>query len=136
MLMGIPSVIEVDGQAVAIQQPFTAREVLRLGGILGRGLVIRIDGGRASRFDPPEPVSFEQPTRPVFRTFRGTAHRLHVDGLRWDWGMPAISEVDVRGVAGIALDVRIRVDGTIRFLAPGELIDLTAVPPPRLRSHR
>lgn len=134
--MGIPSVIEVDGQAVAIQQPFTAREVLRLGGILGRGLVIRIDGGRASRFDPPEPVSFEQPTRPVFRTFRGTAHRLHVDGLRWDWGMPAISEVDVRGVAGIALDVRIRVDGTIRFLAPGELIDLTAVPPPRLRSHR
>lgn len=50
--------------------------------------------------------------------------------------MPPISEVDGRGVAGIAPDVRIRVDGTTRFLAAGELIDLTAVPTPRLRSHR
>jgi hypothetical protein len=85
--MSIPFLIEVDGRAIPIEQPLTAREVLRLGGILGRGLVVRVDGGRASRFDPSGPVAFEQPTRPVFRTFRGAAHRLHVDGLRWDWGM-------------------------------------------------
>jgi hypothetical protein len=42
----------------------------------------------------------------------------------------------VRRIAGIPPDVPIGVDGTMRFLAPAELFDLTVVPPPCLRSHR
>jgi hypothetical protein len=128
--------IGVDGLSVAVEQPIAAREVLRLGGILGDGLVIRVDAGRASHFDPLQPVAFEAPAHPVFRTFRGALHRLHVNGLRWDWGMPFISEEDVRRIAGIAPDVPIRINGTRPVLPPGQLIDLTVMPPPRLSSRQ
>ena len=116
--------IVVDGCAAEVTQPFDARDVLRLGGILGDGIVIRVDGGRASRFDPERPIAFPAGVQPVFRTFRGAAHALWVDGLRWDWGSPVISEAEIRAIVGTA-------PGSIRFaegggpLRPDARLDLT-----------
>jgi hypothetical protein len=125
--------IVVDGDAFRLAQPFTAREVLRLGGILGEGLVIRTDGGRGSLFAPESPVSFEPTSvRPVFRTFRGAMHRLWVDGLRWDWGAPLISIDDVRRIREVAEDAPIRLQGSDRPLALNAFVDLTTDLPPRL----
>lgn len=127
--------IIVDGWTTPIVQPFTAREVLRIGGLMGDGLVIRIDGGRASRFAPDRPVAFEgAAVRPVFRTFRGAVHRLRVDGLLWEWGAPAISATDVRAIAGIEADWPIRIEGVDGTLRQCALIDITSELPPRLRT--
>ena len=125
--------VVVDGEAVLMWQPITASDVLRLGGLSGEGIVIRTDGGRASRFAPGTPVTFDaDAVRPVFRTFRGAAHRLWVDGLRWDWGAPLIRVAEVRAIGGIAADVSVRLDGDVGHLSPMVLIDLTTEPPPRL----
>lgn len=134
-MSGDSIVIEVDGQSRAIDQPFSVQEVLRLGGILSRGIVIRVDGGRASAFDPPGPVCFRAPARPVFLTFRGVAHRLHVDGLQWEWGLPFISESDVRTIGRISAHMKIRAEATGQVLKPGELIDLSVPRSPRFRSR-
>jgi hypothetical protein len=125
--------IMVDGETVLMWQPFAAADVLRLGGLIGDGIVIRTDGGRASRFAPEAPVSFDvDAVRPVFRTFRGTAHRLWVDGLLWEWGAPLIPVAEVRAIRGIATDATVRLQGADGCLPETALIDLTTLAPPRL----
>lgn len=128
-------VIEVDGASARMDRPFAAADVLRMGGILGRGVVIRVDGGRASRFDPSAPITFPITAHPVFRTFRGVAHRLNVDGLRWDWGAPVISVADVRAIGAMPAGLAVEFDGQPGALSPTALIDLTAADPVRLRSR-
>jgi hypothetical protein len=125
--------VVVDGVTVLMRQPIAASDVLRLGGLVGEGVVIRTDGGRASRFAPEAPVTFDaDAVRPVFRTFRGTVHVFRVDGLRWDWGAPLIRVAEVRAIGGIAAEAQVRLRGVDGCLSPTALIDLTTEPSPRL----
>lgn len=125
--------IVVDGETVLMWQPFAASDVLRLGGLVGDGIVIRTDGGRASRFAPEMPVSFDaDAVGPVFRTFRGAVHSLRVDGLLWEWGAPLIPVAKVRAIRGIGADVPVWLQGVAGRLSSTALIDLTTLAPPRL----
>jgi hypothetical protein len=121
--------IMVDGETVLMWQPFAAADVLRLGGLVGDGIVIRTDGGRASRFAPEVPVSFD--VRPVFRTFRGAVHSLWVGGLLWEWGAPLIPVAEVRSIKRIGAGVTVRLQGVDGGLPTAALIDLTTIAPPR-----
>lgn len=132
-----PVTIEVDGRMHDCAQPaITADDVLAVAGVVGPCVVIRIDGGRASHFAPEQPVAFPAHVRPAFRTFGDTIIRhLRVGGMLWDWGSPAITEDDVRSIAGIAEDVHIGVLGQNEPIRRGAVIDLTVPWPPQIEAQ-
>lgn len=129
------NVISVDGRSVNVGSAFTAADVLAAAGIDGDGVVIRIDGGLATRFAPDGPIEITAGSAQYeFRTFRGAAaYQLRVGGVLWDWGEPAISEDDLRLIAGVPEDRALQKEGVDDALTPGELVNLDAGFAPRLR---
>lgn len=123
----------VDDRAMETERrPLAGDDVLALAG-LPDGLVIRIDGGRAVHFPSRVSAEFGVEARPTFRTFRaGAVRHLRVDGLLWDWGSPAITEDEVRAIAGVGQDGTVHLDGADEPLRRGALIDLTTAWPPQL----
>lgn len=129
--------IEIDGRILpAPGLAISAADVLDLSGADRDGVVIRIDGGRASRFAPEEPAVFPSGASPSFRTFRGgPVHHLRVSGLVWDWGGPAITEAEVRSIGGIGDDVDLHVQGEDVPIRRGSVIDLTTQWPPHIEAR-
>lgn len=125
--------ITVDGRVIEAARTLAAVDVLREGGIIGDGVVIRIDGGRATHFAPEPAVTFEEGDHPVFRTFRGALHHFRVDGLLWDWGGPAITETEIRAIAAADTAAEVYADGSGNPIRTGSVIDLTTQWPPILR---
>ncbi len=125
----------IDGREFDVEGGFaTNDDVLRLAGVIGEGIVIRIDGGRAAMLVADIATELETVTTPSFRAFRGgKLHRLRVDGVLWDWGGPAITEDEIREIAGLT-DVQMLAGGSVgATLRRGGLVDLTTEWPPQLQ---
>ncbi len=115
----------------------TADEVLRRAGVMGEGIAVRIDGGRATLLAPGSILNFEITASPSFRTFRGARlYHLRVDGSLWDWGSPAITEDDIREIANLDEDQFVVSGSSGTPLRRGGLVDLTGEWPPELRNIR
>lgn len=123
----------VDGHTIETpRRALDASDVLVLAGMLD-GVVIRVDGGRASHFMPDGAIEFDQAIRPAFRTFHvGPIRQLRVDDLLWDWGAPAITEDDVCLIAGAGDSVTLHLHGRAEPVPDGRVIDLTGPWPPQL----
>jgi len=128
------TVIVADGRLIEIDsRPITAADVLELAGIVGDGVVVRIHGGRASHFAPEQPVGLDADAAPEFRTFRdGAIHHLRVNGLLWEWGAPAITEHEIRGIADIGSDQSLFIEGDEAPIRSGSVVDLTTPWPPQI----
>ena len=130
--------IEIDGRILpAPGLAISAADVLDLSGADRDGVVIRIDGGRASRFAPEEPAVFPSEASPSFRTFRGGA-RAPSAGERAGVGTgaaPAITEAEVRSIGGIGDDVDLHVQGEDVPIRRGSVIDLTTQWPPQIEAR-
>lgn len=123
----------VDDRAIETERrPLAGDDVLALAGVPD-GLVIRIDGGRAVHCAPDAPVELGAEERPSFRTFRpGAVRHLRVGGLLWDWGSAAITEDEVRAIAGGGEDCTVHLDGADEPIRRGGIIDLTTAWPPQI----
>lgn len=123
----------VDGHTIETRRrALDTGEILVLAGMLD-GMVIRVDGGRASHFEPDTVVEFDEATTPAFRTFHlGPIRHFRVDDLLWDWGAPAITEDDVRQISGHGDDVTVHLRGRPEPIRHGRIIDLTGPWPPHL----
>lgn len=125
--------ILIDGRSVqAPRTRINAGDVLALAG-KQEGMVVRVDGGRASHFPPEQPVLFGEGAEPAFRTFPdGAIRHLRVEGLLWDWGAPAITEDEVRSIARIGENQVLRLHGAEQPIRRGSVIDLTVAWPPQV----
>jgi hypothetical protein len=130
--------IVVDGRENRVDcVGITADEVLRLGGVIGEGIVVRIDGGRPALFAPGASLDIEASDRPVFKTFRGAnLYHLRVEGALWDWGGPAISEDEIREIADVAENETVAAASGGSTLRRGAIVDLTIQWPPEFKVAR
>ena len=128
-----PMTVIVDGRTFEwLPRRLDAKEVLALAGMLD-GVVVRVDSGRASHFEPDAALEFDEATTPSFRTFHlGPIRHLRVDDLLWDWGAPAITETDIRAIAGIGDNQVLHLHGSAEPVRRGSVIDLTPTWPPQL----
>lgn len=118
--------IRTDGGAL------DAATVIALAGGPDDAVVIRVDGGGASHFDPARPLDFDAGACLEFRIFpAGAVHHLRVDGRSWDWGAATIGEDDVRAIALTSDGASLHLEGADMPLAPGAVIDLAVAWPPR-----
>jgi hypothetical protein len=126
--------IEVDGESIDLDfKPLMAEDVLLLAGLPSTGIVIRTDGGRAVQFAPVQGMSFKQGDEPAFRTFRDSnLHHLRVNTFAWQWGAPAIAEIDVRHIARVGDETNLYIDGDAAPIRRGSMIDLMGDWPPRI----
>lgn len=129
--------INVDGKLVSTGTgDVTAAKVLALSGIGDEGTVIRVDGDHATHFAPGCTISVATDVRPVFRTFRGsTIHHLRVAGQIWDWADAAITETEIRAIAGIGDDLALYLNDGDTPLRRGSVVDLTTPWPPQIETR-
>lgn len=127
--------IIVDGRKNEVDSVgITPNEVLRLGGVIGEGIVVRIDGGRPAFFAPGTSLDIEASDGLVFKTFRGiNLYHLRVEGALWDWGSPAISEYEIREIANLAEDQSVATASGGNTLRRGAIVDLTIQWPPEFK---
>lgn len=101
-------------------------------------VLIRIDGGIAQSVGLEEPVQLE-PGKPLrFRTFESDhANMFTVDERGWEWGADAISEAEVREIAGIPDDHDLYLDSDAdRLIDRGSSIRLSGKGVEHIRSRK
>lgn len=105
---------EVDGEILSTDDSrIDGREIRTSAGLdpASDYVLVRTDGGYARSIGLEEEFQFEKGERAVFRSFRSDrVSTFTVDERGWEWGADAISESDIRAIAGIGEDETLVLD--------------------------
>lgn len=121
----------VNGQAFTLDDKDpTARQILVAASYLPADecILVQLIGKASQAVGLDETAALDPPGQEVFRAFSGDRiFRFTLSGLGCDWGAAAITEADLREIAGIDEDhvVILERDGRDRELGPDDSVELS-----------
>lgn len=130
--------VEVDNEKILLGDGRVDVDlILSLAGGPEDGLVLRVDNGIATIFDPPFPLPASELAGARFRVIvDGAPFPLVVDGKAWTWGGRFATVGELLSIIGDRPFCSLAYEGVADPLSETDVIDLAVVRPPHLVTKR